>query len=99
MGMHTLTITAAHHSARQLRKEARSLAMTGGFELALDTGLTSADLQVLTESLLPALDEYPADMRRRTNLVYRVLDLVQADCRCPELMRERILERFRASPE
>ncbi len=94
MGMHTLTITASHQSVRALRKEARALAMTGGFELELDPALTSAELDELGAALLPELQEYPADMRRRTNLVYRVLTLLHSDNRCTPRMRGKISEAF-----
>ena len=87
MAMHTLRITREHAAVKRLRKDARALAMTGGFEIELDSGLGVGDFEALCEALLPELAGYPNDMRRHTNLVYRVLDLIRKDARCPEALR------------
>ena len=90
MTMHTLRISREHGAVKKLRKDARTFAMTGGFELELAAELSTAELEALVGSLLPELSTYPNDMRRQSNLVYRVLELIRTDARCSDALRNEL---------
>lgn len=62
---------------KSLRKEARKLAMTGGYEVILASDLTPQDLEKLYTLFSPELDKYPAgEASYKNSLAYRVLDLI-----------------------
>lgn len=66
-------------SPAQVKKISRRYAMTGGYELVLQPGLTSIELERLVDLYLPIALEYDrSDARFRSNNAYRILKLVSA---------------------
>ena len=62
---------------KQLSKLSRRYAMTGGYELSLEEGLSTEDLSVLIERYIPVLEEYDKEEARyHSSNAYRILNLV-----------------------
>jgi hypothetical protein len=66
-------------TVKELKKLSRRLAMTGGYEVELASGLNVEDLQQLVEIHLPELESYEKGTTKyRSNNSYRVLNLVSS---------------------
>ena len=60
---------------KALKKQARKYAMTGGYELALQEGLSDADLVEVFQLYVTELEQYPEELAPTSN-PYRVIRLV-----------------------
>ncbi|RMG42114.1 MAG: hypothetical protein D6719_07180 [Candidatus Dadabacteria bacterium] len=89
--IHLLEITA-DLTPDKLKKQARKLAMTGGYELTLSSDLGSHDLTRLAEMFIEELEKnYPEkDSRRRASNAARVLKLVSEHPATDQLLIKRL---------
>lgn len=72
-----------------LKRLARRFAMTGGYELSLQSGLSEKQLIELVELYLPEAQSYPRqDLRYKSNNAYRVLKLLKECENLPAEWRE-----------
>ncbi|MBX7137126.1 MAG: hypothetical protein K1X83_04010 [Oligoflexia bacterium] len=61
-------------TVEEVKKAARRLAMTGGFEVALQEGLSEQQLTVIIDRFGPEVGVYEmGDARRRSSTAFRIL--------------------------
>ena len=77
----------------QLKKLSRRYAMTGGYELSLEQGLSADDLELLFERYSVELKKYtPGTSAWYSNNAFRVLDLLRSDLKTSEKVRDKVNE-------
>ena len=76
--IHVLEV-GTEETPEQLRKRARKLAMTGGYEVQLSRDLTTEELKELARKFEDEHDRYPAGSAAQSaSLAGRILSLIQA---------------------
>jgi len=90
VSIHLLEVQS-HQEVREVEKQARKLAMTGGYEVSLSSDMSSADIDIILEVWSKQLDKYTIGTKaREVGLAGRILGLLREHPHVSESQKSQI---------